>query len=462
MRVVHVVLAVAVAVALIISAGLTPDTARAAPLVLTIGEDYPCTRNGLADAVTENLTDTIIDFDCEDPRIDFYADDAIPVSGLVSIIGINNGNQIILDGNDQTNFFVIEETGSLSLYDTILQHGAAPANAYGIHEGGAINNHGELVIYTSNFRANNSSEYGGAISSSGRLNIFQSTFIFNHAGIHGGAIDQSGNLAWVENSTLSGNTAGELGSAINIHPGVEFFFRVSTIVQPRDTAPAFAISPYEFVPSAPSNPPTGPTVPSVFNVLFGGYGQHCLFQPGDYLDIANSLSNDDSCLVGETANWENQELLLGTLWQININNIAHGFHPLLLGSPAIGASFSCKAVDQIGRARLANGSCDIGAVEYLPIEIVTLCANRWSGAVSYPGRGDCGRGDRELIIPAYFDSTFCVNNWNGQMRSGSECTRSEHQVTITGDNETSLCVNRWNGTVRVSEQCSRSEVHEYL
>lgn len=463
MRGVHVVLAFMMAAAMLITVSVAPDTARAIPGSFVIGQQYPCTRDGLAAAIADGGAQVSIAFDCESPRIDFYAGDVITVSNRVDIFGSNNGNQIILDGNGQTSFFNVEENGRLDLFTLILQHGAAQLDAEGFHQGGAINSAGSILIETSTFRENYSSEYGGAISSSGNLTILRSTFIDNRADVHGGALDLSAGVTALKNTTLSGNTAGELGSAINFHPDTVTAVGWLTIVQPQHTSPALTTSPYVPLPGAPpDDAPPDPVMLHVGSSLLGGYGDHCEFQTEIIVQFTESLANDDSCARGETADWENQSLLLGTLWQTTFNDVSYGYHPLLIGSPAIDAS-SCTEFDQLGINRPIGTACEIGAVEgAILYDTTTLCANHWTGTVAMPNRDDCGRNDSTLLLPTYFDSTFCVNSWNGQPRASDQCSRSEHLVTITGNHETSLCINRWSGAVRISDRCTRSERQTYL
>ena len=136
---------------------------------------------------------------------------------------------------------------------------------------------------------------------------------------------------------------------------------------------------------------------TIKNTLLAGNSTEAGFS-----DCIYSIISDGYNLIGNTSGC-NVTATSGD--QFNINPMLGiflpqlGFHPILLGSPAIdaGNSASCLPTDQRGLARVGN--CDIGAFEYMtPNDAVNL------SLVS---------GDGQRAAPALaFDNSLKVISWD--------------------------------------------------
>jgi hypothetical protein len=103
------------------------------------------------------------------------------ISGNVTLDG---GGQVTLSGGNAVPLFEVVAAGQLTLQGMTLADGYS-AN----YDGGAVSNHGTLIVANTTFRNNRTapSAWGGAIVSHGRLDITDSLFEGNQAG-NGGAL----------------------------------------------------------------------------------------------------------------------------------------------------------------------------------------------------------------------------------------------------------------------------------
>lgn len=211
---------------LVLAAGLVPRPALAADVVVD-GVAYTCDRDGLAQAVVATSPGGTITFDCDDPLINFYSGDliTIPAGSNLTIDGSNGGrDQIVIDGNDETNFLQIADGAELTVRQLTFQHG----NMTGNPGGGAIINFGTLTVDQSAFVSNNVTHAtgGGAIFSLGTLTVDRSTFTSNTTRDEfwgGGAIYSEGPLS-VDRSTFTSNSASSIGGAF-----ASYFFETVTV-----------------------------------------------------------------------------------------------------------------------------------------------------------------------------------------------------------------------------------------
>lgn len=473
-----------------------------------------CTRDDLADAVSNASSGGTVTFDCEDPIIQYGVFSEIEISAgqTVTIDGSNGqGDQIVLRGGGDalgTQFFKILEGGRLIIQHVTMEEGyAAILGMSGL--GGAITNQGgSLEVISSTFRHNLANDRGGAIfNSGGSVTIDRSVFVQNAAGI-GGAVVQTGpgatmtisdsrfeeNTAvlaggaigvesgtmtirrstFVENSssgagaiygaggealsviasTFTGNTASSAGSVLlSTYPQGVASLRWSTVIQAPNTVPALG-----FILSSSV---------TLDGVILGGEGPHCTSAFGTLLlPDSHTLANDSSCnLDGEGSANNVTDLELGPLTSSTVNGVEQSYFTLLEGSSALDAApaATCDTdvqggpnIDQLGTVRPVSSFCDIGAIEFVPY-IATLCANRWNGSLSMASNDECGRGDSVILLPWDVPLDLCVNDWTGAASVADNCSRSEHSVTLQGTGEVEICVNNWNGAIRVSDRCNRSE-----
>ncbi|MBN2048149.1 MAG: sortase [Anaerolineaceae bacterium] len=210
------------------------------PSVAAAGVDSGISRcisySELTDALSVNgVVSFSLDNDCV-----IAFDDEIQVSGYVSIINSGRG-RLVFDGrggdtdeDNDTRFFSVSSTGSLSLENVTLQNGSVSGN------GGAINNDGgNLVLKQVVFRKNQAGYRGGALYHlGGTITIDQSSFIQNatkdtpeaRSG-NGGAIYNNnlfGMMAvTITDSTFKGNHTGSSTASGSGHGGAIYNFNSS-------------------------------------------------------------------------------------------------------------------------------------------------------------------------------------------------------------------------------------------
>ena len=194
---------------------------------------------------------------------------------------------------------------------------------------------------------------GGGIYTVGRLFMTGSTVSGNQATGSGGGIYQTGNELQViiGASTVSGNTATDTGGGI-YSAGVLSVLR-STIAGNSARSGGGIYNAF------------GPVGITDTIVTAGSTGGAC----GNVQSVTSSynISTDATCLFTGTGDRQNVNPLLGPLQN---NGGQTNTHALLAGSPAIGTAnpdpAQCTGTDQRGITRPQQGTCDIGAFEYVP------------------------------------------------------------------------------------------------
>ena len=116
------------------------------------------------------------------------------------------GQTITISGNDAVLVMVVNNGAALTLKNLTI------ANGWG-EFGGGIDNGGALTVENSTFSGNRAGNGGGGIINSGVLDVTDSTFSDNSAAYYGGGIYSQGALN-VTNSTFAGNNVSESGGGI--------------------------------------------------------------------------------------------------------------------------------------------------------------------------------------------------------------------------------------------------------
>ncbi len=302
---------------------------------------------------------------------------AIRANGPLDVIGTtfedNEG------GNIGGAIFHSSDAGALNIENSIFH-----AN-YNDNKGGAVIGSGETTILDSHFSGNSSIDGGAVFFSESTLTIERSTFTDNQAS-WGGAlslrcydagdtcsadiIDSTfyANMAThdtvgkggglysiqfhdidVRSSTFSANSADVYGGGLYTDWGTTLALLNTTIADNSGVTGAGGI----YVDSS--------TLGQIANnLLANNPGGNCRS-----LNVSGShnLSSDSTCGFNGAADFINTNPLIAELAD---NGGPTEDHDLLPGSPAIGKgnNATCPALDQRGNARI--GSCEIGAVEYLP------------------------------------------------------------------------------------------------
>ena len=187
----------------------------------------------------------------------------------------------------------------------------------------------------------NSASHGGGISSHGKLTVTACSFDGNAAD-RGGAIFHFGAKLSMQNSTITRNSARE-GGGINVaHDSAATLTHVTIA---RNVAK---------------------TGGGTFKLRSGMLNlRNCLLAGNEGGDCVGRISQNVGNLIqeGSTLADINSDPMLGAL--VEPEDGSPAYHPLLPGSPAIGAGNEryCLPNDQRGTPRPQGEACDIGAIE---------------------------------------------------------------------------------------------------
>jgi uncharacterized repeat protein (TIGR01451 family) len=255
------------------------------------------------------------------------------VTQNLTLTGAGSG-KTKLDGKLMSRIFDIGATGFAYIGDVTIQWGiggqSVVVNTH--YHGGAIHNHGTLILVDSTVRAsssNNGAWGGGGIFNVGTATLENVTITGNSTWARGGGIENSGTLN-VYNSTIVSNQAfgaSPAGGGISGN-GMNTMLK-NTIVA---------------------------------NNFDGG---NC---SGTIVDNGFNLDSGTTC--GFPAGRSNRDPMLGLRDENDV-------YPLLSGSPAIdfGTNTNCPSADQRGAARPQDGDgngiaiCDVGAYEVVPPDL---------------------------------------------------------------------------------------------
>ena len=146
-------------------------------------------------------------------------DSAFLITTEIIIQGPTGPNGLTLEGPGNTGnvdttmrLFLVAASGDLTL-DHLTMTGGVADGDNDANDGGAIANDGTLSIQNSTLSGNSAGLDGGGVDNAGTLVIQNSTLSGNSAGLDGGGVDNAGTLT-VQNSTLSGNSASANGGGI--------------------------------------------------------------------------------------------------------------------------------------------------------------------------------------------------------------------------------------------------------
>ena len=150
-------------------------------------------------------------------------------------------------------------------------------------------------------------------------------------------------------------------------------------------------------------------------------GAACAGSPASWTGNHN-LADDATCTFTDTGDIQNADPLLGGLQN---NGGPTNTHALGAGSPAIGGATpaACSGTDQRGVARPQQGTCDIGAFEYVPPpppeglpppvagKLVNAAPKRGTVRIKLPGR----KRFRRLSGPEQIPVGTTVDTRNGRV-----------------------------------------------
>ena len=308
-----------------------------------------------------------------------------PLPAVTSEITIE-GNGYTISGDKKFRIFDVDR-GRLTINNLTLTEGRSSSG-----RGGALRlqNDARVVVNDSRFDRN-MADYGGAIAVYSSYNlqtgltVNRSSFTRNRASRTGGAIDLNFGSAIISDSSFSDNSARQSGGAINLlnYPKIEV--ENSSFINNHSSWDGSALA-------ADNGANATLTHVTVYNQVMRGARTAIYIYDPAYSDRPR-VNIRNSIIAGPTY----LQHCKGELTQ-NIGNIVLGgscepmlsddpmleepadsatFVAPLPGSPAIGAADPrfCPDTDQVGRPRAIVGSCDIGAIEAIPVrQALTDCA----------------------------------------------------------------------------------------
>ena len=131
-------------------------------------------------------------------------------------------DKLTVAGNDT--FRLMQVAAPLTLSGLTLLDGNSAGYGGAIYVGG-----GSLTVERAVLSSNSSDDEGGAIMSNGQPVTIRSSTVLGNDGTYGGGIAVRSNTLGIENSTFSGNQAGDRGGAIHTSSGATLAITGSTI-----------------------------------------------------------------------------------------------------------------------------------------------------------------------------------------------------------------------------------------
>jgi hypothetical protein len=367
-------------------------------------------------------------------------DDAMP-SGLEGfrIFHVAAAGDLKLEGVTVSGGFLdvsagagIFNQGALTIADCVIAQNSSSAGAAGISNegdlkirgsrvgpnfsdqpgaGGGIVNGGTMEITTSTISGNRS-EVGGGIINDGVASITDSVIADNTSldSTTGGGILNGGALT-ITSTTIARNSAGGFGGGIqNGGRGIQNGGRVR--IQDSTIADNEALVDGGGIYNSGSVELQNTILARNAQIYDYGQGPDCSGAP--ITSLGNNLVGDPTdCTITLVPSDKTGDPGLGSFQ--DDGTAGNGHVPLLETSQAIDAGdpSSCTATDQLGHSRVdgdGNGSvlCDIGAVEFIPAEVVNQLVSLISLSQTRSHAAVPGGPAGTMKIQATFENTSSI------------------------------------------------------
>ena len=286
----------------------------------------------------------------------------LQIDTSMSILGAD-ARTTVISGNNASRVARISGSGTAAAISGVTLTGGNGTSQFpGSGQGGALFQPVNLdtsLTLTNGTISGNTAALGGGIASGGRLVMTGSTVSGNQANsavaaAQGGGIYQAlstdpAGFAVIIASTVSGNSTTGTGGGI---------YAAGAVALDRTTIAGNTAATGSGLFSGRRRDAINDTI------VTAATGTAC---GGDTTPITgtHNLSDDATCTFTDTGDIQNADPLLGTLQN---NGGPTNTQALGAGSPAIGAANAgtCSGTDQRGVARPQQGTCDIGAFEYVP------------------------------------------------------------------------------------------------
>ena len=337
----------------------------------------------------------------------------LKINITAKVIGSGASRTIIDGAGAGTVVTISKATAQVTLSNLAIRNGKATSGA-------GINNAGTLTLVNSTVSGNwapipciyfllvcgisRGTASGGGIYNSGALTISNSIISGNHAGSHcnaspcaayGGGIYNSGKLMMIQNTTLTGNSAGNscsttvlcrvgvggalytIGGAVTLNNSTvtgNTAYRCSGVCNGTGGAIANGSGTLHMNNVTVSGNSAGgisnsSTTTLQNSIIANDSGTNCF---GTATSYGYNLSSDNSCAFSNSGDRNHHDPMLGTL---GIYGGPTPTIPLLTGSPAIDAGNPSGCTDGLGHLlktdqrgmprpdKEDSGGCDIGAFE---------------------------------------------------------------------------------------------------
>jgi hypothetical protein len=247
----------------------------------------------------------------------------------------------VITGNDAGYGGGIDAAGEsdLTLVDSVVSD-----NAHGY--GAGFRSSGKLDVARTVITGN-SGGFGGGVSLAGdQRQVIRASLIEGNDANRGGGLSNDGSNAWIENTTITGNS----GTGGAIQNGGTLTVTYSTV--------AYGTS--DFGAGVLRNMGTFFVGSSILGPAIRG--EVCDSYDGAIVSLGHNIDRDGSCRLLAEGDHTATDPLLAPLEDLGGPTRVH---PLREGSPArnAGDPDTCPATDQRGAPRPFGDACDIGAVE---------------------------------------------------------------------------------------------------
>jgi parallel beta-helix repeat protein len=288
------------------------------------------------------------------------------------------------EGGGSLTLLRVEVRGNSAVHNMVNPEGQPIGGS-----GGGVAAEGALTVTESLVEGNSATANGGGIYVTGsHVSTIEASTISGNTAVGGGGINLRNNVTLVlRNGTVDGNTATDVGAGINSNGIVNLVNSTITGNNSGSDAPnggaglnSFANGTFRFWNSMVADNRLGAEVPLVRNC--GCTGTVCTGGV-QFLTIATSLEDGDSCgfnpAAGDLVNTDPGILPLRLYGGATETRALAPFSEAIDAGTAGSGPNGCPPTDQRGVVRPQDGlgvgpplRCDIGAVEYDPINDVDL------------------------------------------------------------------------------------------